>query len=115
MPTWYQPMKAILRNLRHGTESSIVFPADVDKLFIKETLGAYSKNESWFDPIDILTKTGVPAEKIKFVPVLRDPLTTAASAMDKCMFLVGELEDLETEDGLVDVFLWSYENIVQIQ
>lgn len=76
---YYQPIKAILRDLEHGKESSFTIPRST--LFIKETVGPYTQDESTLDPVQILLEAGVPKERLHVVAMMREPLATIASWM----------------------------------
>lgn len=116
IPTWYQPLKAILRNRAHEQEANIAFPqGEGDVLFIKETLGPNSHNEASFNPLNVLLLAGVPPQNIHFVTVMRDPRTVAASIVDKFQHVVGKVEGLETSDNLIENFLASMKTLVQAQ
>ncbi len=95
MPAFYQPMKSILRY--GGPELRI--PSLQNSVFIKETLGIWCEEETTFDPISALIAAGVPVEKIRFVPLLRDPLDTFDSWLQ-----VGE-------DASIGMFLRAVEHV----
>lgn len=71
---YFQPQKTILR----GLEGNFVLNADDKTICMKEVYGQVSKDEL-YDPIDMLLKSGVPAEKITWIFILREPVQTFAS------------------------------------
>lgn len=116
IPTWYQPLKAILRNKAHGQEASVAFPqGEGDVLFIKETLGPNSRNEASFNPLNVFLLAGVPPQNIHFITVMRDPRAVATSIVDKFQHVVGRVEGLETSDNLIDNYITSMKTLVAIQ
>lgn len=132
--TWYQPLKGILRNISQGQEAHVEFERSrqslkgilrnifqeqggvmYKSLFIKETIGPNTKNETEFNPLNVLLSAGVPKEKIYVVTLLRDPLTTAASVAKSFAHVIGRVEGLNSTDDLVDNYLESVRNVQRIQ
>lgn len=103
IPTWYQPLKAILRGYLHNNDVHLHI-SNEKQIFIKETLGAYIKNEALFNPIKILMHAGVPQEKIHLVPIVREPFSTASSIIEHFNIFI------ERED-LIDICILCYESI----
>ena len=75
----YQPLKAIMRELQESRESRFVLPDNEKTVFLKETVGPYTEEESTLDPVGILLKAGVPPEKLHLLAMMRQPLVTFAS------------------------------------
>ncbi|MBI3984936.1 MAG: hypothetical protein HY344_03275 [Candidatus Levybacteria bacterium] len=76
----YQPFKAILREMEQGRDLDFRIPEGDDQtIFIKETVGPYNKPQSTLDPIAILLEAGFPIEKVRLIPMLRQPLATFSS------------------------------------
>ena len=64
---FYQPWKTLLRHgLKYGSFA------------IPEADGPFNKSEE-LDPVDLLVQAGYPLEKIKLIPLFRDPLDTFKS------------------------------------
>lgn len=81
MDAHYQPLKAVLRGLMHGETPEFTIPSASEKpaVFIKETLGPYTQTESQFDPVQVLLQADYPADKIRLIVEMREPLSTFAS------------------------------------
>ncbi|MBR1272178.1 hypothetical protein JQ629_32355 [Bradyrhizobium sp. AUGA SZCCT0222] len=105
--TYYQPLKAILRNRIHGSRVSLPL-AGKGPVFIKETLGAYTTNEASFNPIDILTLADVPTSQLSLLTIVRNPYTTAASIVENFSWFA------ERED-LIDIMLLCFKSIESIR
>ncbi len=86
IPAIYQPTKALLRSAMAGESSTFILPAEEDRIFVKETLGPYTEEESTIDPLEILLLSGVPREKITLITMVRDPINTACSWLEQFAF-----------------------------
>jgi hypothetical protein len=86
MPSYFQPVKAILRHSLsgHGGAPWIVPKAsDQPHVFGKETAGPYVLAESLFLPLQLLLESGYPPDKIHFIMLDRDPTSSLASWLAK--------------------------------
>lgn len=92
--TWYQPFKAILRGYIHNNNVSVSFNNEV--VFIKEALGAYTKNEASIDPINILVSSGMDKSGIHVILLVRHPFNTALSVLENFSKLATDYELIET-------------------
>lgn len=103
----YQPIKAILRSLMQNGEWEFCVPDRCD-LFIKETLGPYTRLESTLEPLKILLEAGYPVDKIRIICLARDPLSTLASWLN--MF-----SHNREKTTLFKNFILAYKSIQQLQ
>ncbi|RLD07082.1 MAG: hypothetical protein DRI56_07145 [Chloroflexota bacterium] len=103
---WRQPLKSILRGQVHKNAPHFRI-ANAEFVFVKETLGP-TTNAASFNPIKILLAAGVPAEKIHFLVIARDPFATATSWIE-------QFAHFETRENLVRTCLLSYESIQNIK
>lgn len=71
---YFQPEKTILRYGR----PDFVIPEGVEWVAMKEVWGPLAPEEN-YDAIDLLLKAGIPAENIRWIFLLRDPLHAFAS------------------------------------
>ncbi len=77
---WSQPIKTTLRDFLNGKPNPYVFTVpDKPVIFIKETLGADTREESTLNPLAVLLDAGVPAEKLHVLALTREPLATVDS------------------------------------
>ncbi len=86
MPSYFQPVKAILRHAltgRAGAPWIIPSAADQPHIFGKETAGPYVPAESLFLPLQLLIEAGYPPDKIHFIMLDRDPASSLASWLEK--------------------------------
>jgi sulfate adenylyltransferase subunit 2 len=86
LPSYYQPVKGILRHALVGSTSSpwIVAPtADHTHIFSKETAGPYVLAESLFNPLQCLVEAGYPPDRLHVIMLDRDPASSLASWLDK--------------------------------
>jgi hypothetical protein len=86
MPSYYQPLKAILRNALTGYPTpSWIVPSAMEQphIFSKETAGPYVLAESLFMPLRPLIEAGYPPHKLHFIMLDRDPASSLASWFDK--------------------------------
>lgn len=79
IPSYYQPWKNILRWAMQGGERSWEFPVGATPIFVKETIGPYTRIETEFNPFDLVQAIGYPPEKLRLMLVARDPLQTWSS------------------------------------
>lgn len=86
IPAIYQPIKAILRGIMAGEKNYFVIPTDTDRLFIKETLGPYTKGESTINPLEVLLEAGVSTKKISIITMMREPLSDVSSWIEQFSF-----------------------------
>lgn len=103
----YQPLKAIERRLMHRDTSAVfTIPSSKEKeaILIKETIGPYTQTESQFNPLDALLHAGYPAEKIKLLVEMRDPLNTLASWMEN-------FSHITSRDALTANFITSVQTV----
>jgi hypothetical protein len=107
IPSYYQPLKAIMRREAQGMEGDFEIPPR-DTIFIKETLGPYSHAESNFNPLDVLLKAGYPKDKITLLTELREPLSTLTS------WIQTDLALRENRTALFANFITAYKTIPQI-
>ena len=86
MPSFYQPLKAILRDALVGQALKPwnVPPAnDEPNIFSKETIGPYVLAESLFNPLQLLIEAGYPPHRMRLVMLDREPASALASWLDK--------------------------------
>jgi hypothetical protein len=82
MPSYFQPIKAILRHSLSGGEGApwrVPSAADHPHVFGKETAGPYVLAESLLLPLQLLLESGYPPDKIHFIMLDRDPASSLAS------------------------------------
>ncbi|MGA7806748.1 sulfotransferase family protein [Bradyrhizobium sp.] len=86
MPSYFQPVKAILRHALTGrTGAPWIIPSALDQphVFGKETAGPYVPAESLFLPLQPLIEAGYPPDKIHIIMLDRDPASSLASWLEK--------------------------------
>ncbi|WP_257170567.1 sulfotransferase family protein [Bradyrhizobium sp. SRS-191] len=86
MPSYYQPLKAMLRDAMVGrplTPWIIPSSADEPNLFSKETIGPYVVAESLFNPLQLLIDAGYPSHRLHLISLDREPESALASWLDK--------------------------------
>ncbi|CCD86944.1 conserved protein of unknown function [Bradyrhizobium sp. ORS 285] len=86
MPSYYQPLKAMLRDAMVGrplTPWIIPSSADEPNLFSKETIGPYVIAESLFNPLKLLIDAGYPSHRLHLIALDREPASALASWLDK--------------------------------
>jgi hypothetical protein len=86
MPSYYQPVKGILRHARVGSTGVpwlVPQAADQPHIFSKETAGPFVLAESLFNPLQPLIEAGYPAERLHAILLDRDPASSLASWLDK--------------------------------
>ena len=103
---WRQPLKSILRMKEHGDAPHLRI-SNSDFVFVKETLGP-STNGASFNPVRVLLKSGVPAERLHFLVITRDPYATVTSWVE-------QFSHFTSRENLVDTCLFSYEATERIR
>jgi hypothetical protein len=86
MPSYYQPLKAMLRDalVGHRPAPWIVPSADDEPhIFGKETIGPYVLAESLFNPLKLLIEAGYPPHRLHLIMLDREPASSLASWLDK--------------------------------
>jgi hypothetical protein len=86
MPSYYQPLKAILRDALVGQPlMPWVVPSSADEphIFSKETIGPYVLAESLFNPLQLLIEAGYPPHRLHLIMLDREPASSLASWLDK--------------------------------
>jgi hypothetical protein len=86
MPSYYQPLKAILRDAlvsRPLTPWQIPSAGDEPNIFSKETIGPYVLAESLFNPLQLLVEAGYPLHRLHLIMLDREPASSLASWLDK--------------------------------
>ena len=86
MPSYYQPVKAILRDAMVGSSLRpwIVPPAsNSPNIFSKETMGPYVLAESLFNPLQALIDAGYPRHRLHCIMLDREPASSLASWIEK--------------------------------
>lgn len=80
LDAYYQPIKNILRWRLVGGEQTWSVPQGGEQpIYVKETLGPYTPQESTLDPVATLLRAGYPSERLKVLITMRDPYETWAS------------------------------------
>jgi hypothetical protein len=111
MPSYFQPVKAILRHLmtgRAGAPWTVPSAADQAHIFAKETAGPYTIAESLFLPLQPLLEAGYPPDKIHFVMLDRDPASSLASWL-------ANWSDRTPEDKLTRNFVIAALNALRVE
>ncbi|MEZ4736546.1 MAG: hypothetical protein R3E79_56390 [Caldilineaceae bacterium] len=76
----FQPLKNVLRWQLEGEHRPWSMTAGAHRtIFLKETLGPYTQEESTFNPLQLLLNAGVPPEKLHILIHGRHPLATWVS------------------------------------
>src|ERR1700761_7723904 len=86
MPSYYQPLKAILRDALVGrplTPWIVPSATDTPCIFSKETIGPYVLAESLFNPLRLLIEAGYPRHRLHLIQLDREPASALASWLDK--------------------------------
>ena len=86
MPSYYQPLKAILRDALVGsplTAWAVPSASDEPNIFSKETIGPYVLAESLFNPLRLLIEAGYPQHRLQLIMLDREPASSLASWLDK--------------------------------
>jgi hypothetical protein len=88
MPSFYQPLKAILRDALVGsplTAWAVPLASDEPNIFSKETIGPYVLAESLFNPMQLLIEAGYPQHRLHLIMLDREPASSLASWLDKLL------------------------------
>jgi len=88
MPSYYQPLKAILRDAAVGHPlTPWIVPSAIDEpnIFSKETIGPYVLAESLFNPLQLLIEAGYPQHRLHLIMLDREPASSLASWLDKLL------------------------------
>ncbi len=86
MPSYYQPLKAMLRDAMVGESLTPWTPpsaTDQPRIFSKETIGPYVLAESLFNPLQLLIEAGYPRDRLHLIALDREPASALASWLDK--------------------------------
>lgn len=86
MPSYYQPLKMMLRHLfinEPATPWMIPSVVDEPHIFSKETAGPYVIAESLFNPLRLLIEAGYPPHRLHLIMLDREPVSSLASSLDK--------------------------------
>ncbi|MBC8338270.1 MAG: hypothetical protein H8E39_06230 [Alphaproteobacteria bacterium] len=95
IPSYYQPLKALLRHHLVGDEIPYWhLPTGQDLVLIKETSGPYSLPECLFNPLTTLLRAGFPASRISLVIMEREPDVCLDSWFRKWGHRLGESQIL---------------------
>ncbi|WP_027574157.1 sulfotransferase family protein [Bradyrhizobium sp. WSM1743] len=86
MPSYYQPLKAILRDALVGRPLapwSVPSATEEPHIFSKETIGPYVLAESLFNPLQLLIEAGYPRQRLHLIMLDREPASSLASWLEK--------------------------------
>ncbi|MCA1500637.1 sulfotransferase family protein [Bradyrhizobium sp. NBAIM14] len=86
MPSYYQPLKAMLRDALVGKRPApwaVPSADDEPHIFSKETIGPYVLAESLFNPLKLLIEAGYPRHRLHLIMLDREPASSLASWLDK--------------------------------
>lgn len=86
MASYYQPLKAILREALVGQKLTpwiVPSAADEPDIFSKETIGPYVVLESLFNPLQLLIEAGYPPSRLHLIMLDREPASSLASWLEK--------------------------------
>src|ERR1700760_3017139 len=86
MPSYYHPLKAILRDALIGDPLRpwiVPSATDAPSIFSKETIGPYVLAESLFHPLQLLSEAGYPRDRLHLILLDREPASSLASWLDK--------------------------------
>jgi hypothetical protein len=93
LPSYYQPVKAVMRQCLNGEAGVPMVPADAAKhphVFAKETAGPYLMAECLIIPLQAMIEAGYPADKLHVIVLDREPLSSLASWINKLSHRVPE-------------------------
>jgi hypothetical protein len=91
LPSYYQPVKAVLRLVVAGAPRAPWRLPSTDaepQLFCKETQGPYFLGECLFVPLRVLVEAGFPPDRLHLIMLDRDPARSLASWLNKLSHLV---------------------------
>jgi len=86
MPSYYQPVKAMLRDAMVGNSLRpwiVPSASNSPNIFSKETMGPYVLAESLFNPLRILIDAGYPRHRLHCIMLDREPASALASWIEK--------------------------------
>jgi hypothetical protein len=91
IPSYYQPVKSVLRHLLSDT-SPVAWRIGSHRkyVFAKETFGPYTLAECLFQPLDLLIESGYDADKIHLIVFDREPTSALASWLARWSHRVAE-------------------------
>ncbi|MGD8590779.1 MAG: hypothetical protein PVG22_18300 [Chromatiales bacterium] len=75
----FQQLKNVLRWQMQGVDFTWSVPNGADLVFLKETLGPFTAEESRFNPLQALLDAGYPADRLRLLVIGREPIQTWAS------------------------------------
>ncbi len=104
--SWYQPIKALLRYRLSNRRSEYRIP-NIDSIFLKETIGPYTQEESTVNPLEILLEAGIRIETLSVVISVRKALATACSWVEQFDFN-------KSADELIDNLVLAFNTVNQI-
>ena len=91
IPSYYQPVKSILRCVLHGAEPVVWrFEPSQRHIFAKETFGPFTVAECIFLPVELLLDAGFPRDRLHVIMLDREPASVLASWFDKLSHLLPE-------------------------
>ena len=91
IPSFYQPVKAVLRHVVSGTSPAAWRIGPSQKYaFAKETFGPYTLAECLYEPLDLLIDAGYGADKIHLILFDREPASALASWLARWSHRVAE-------------------------
>lgn len=73
VPSYFQPLKNLLRWAMLGETCDWTLPSAVHPIFVKETLGPFTVAESRFDPLKALLDAGLSPERLRLLVIGRRP------------------------------------------
>jgi hypothetical protein len=82
LPSYQQPVKAVLRQRLHGQAGVALIPpsaAEHADVFSKETVGPYVLAECLINPLQMLIEAGYPPDRLKLIVLDREPARSLAS------------------------------------
>ena len=82
LPSYQQPVKAVLRQRLHGKAGRALIPPSAMEqadVFSKETVGPYVLAECLINPLQVLIEAGYPRERLKLIVLDREPSRSLAS------------------------------------
>ncbi len=75
----FQPLKNVLRWQMQGEDYTWSVPNGPDLVFLKETLGPFTAEESRFNPLQVLLSAGYPPDRVRLLIFGREPIQTWSS------------------------------------
>ena len=100
------PIKHSLQKIMFGDGGTFKVQP-LSKLFFKESIGAITENESKLNPVEVLIEAKYPADKIKLIANIREPLSTFSS-------WIATYQDKQPRSNLLQNFLMAYNSIPRI-